>query len=186
LEEGLTEIGEFAFSNTKLQSVVLPSSIRTIEASAFGSCSKLETITLNEGLQIIKNEAFSWSELTSITLPSTITSVGERAFEKCSCLAAVSLNEGLQSIGDFAFDSAKSLTEIAIPSTVTDMDESVFNGCTELTAVKFESNAPEAYENEKAGVVHGSSYGVSYTVYYHEGATGFTPDDWCGYDTAIW
>ena len=80
----------------------------------------------------------------------------------------------------------KALTEIVIPSTVTDMDESVFNDCTELTAVKFEGNAPEAYENAEAGVVYGPGYGVYYTVYYHEDATGFTPDYWCGYQTAIW
>lgn len=186
LEEGLTEIGEFAFSNTQLQSAALPSSIRTLKANAFSSCGKLETITLNEGLKTIEAEVFAWSGLKSVALPSTVTTLGEHAFEFCRSLETVSLNEGLQSIGDFAFDSAKSLTEILIPSTVTDMDESVFNNCTELTAVKFEGNAPEAYENAEAGVVHGSGYGVYYTVYYHEGATGFTPDDWCGYQTAFW
>ena len=186
LEEGLAAIGEDAFSYTPLQSAVLPSSILTIKAGAFGGCSELKTITLNEGLQTIEDEVFAWSGLESISLPSTVTSLGERVFELCRRLVVVSLNEGLEIIGDFAFDSAKALTEIIIPTTVVDMDESVFNDCTELTAVKFEGNAPSQYENKEAGVVCAPNYGVYYTVYYHEDASGFTPYKWCGYRTAIW
>lgn len=180
LEEGLATIGVYAFSNTKLQSVVFPGSIRLIEKGAFGSCKKLETVTLNEGLQIIDEEAFAGSGLTAVTLPSTVTELEQKAFKACQNLTEISLNEGLLTIGDFAFDYNSALIEIIIPSTVINMNESVFAECTELTAVKFEGNAPTVYQYQEL------IYGASYTVYYHELATGFTPNKWCRYDTAIW
>lgn len=131
-------------------------------------------------MKTIEAEVFAWSGLKSVALPSTVTTLGERAFETCRSLETVSLNEGLLTIGDFAFDYNRALIEIIIPSTVINMNESVFAECTELTAVKFEGNAPTVYQYQEL------IYGASYTVYYHELATGFTPNKWCRYDTAIW
>ena len=45
--------------------------------------------------------------------------------------------------------------------------------------IKFEGNAPNDY-------VSGLQDMPEYTVYYHEGAEGFTSPDWSGYLTKIW
>lgn len=134
---------------------------------------------------VIGFEAFSTSTITECVLPATIRKIDSKAFAMCEHLEKITLSEGLLTIGDYAFEGASSLTEIIIPSTAINMNESIFKSCIALTAVKFEGNAPNTYENSEAGIVHDPSLGVSYTVYYHEGAKGFSPN-WCGYTTATW
>ena len=134
---------------------------------------------------VIGSEAFAASTITECVLPTTIRKIDPKAFATCVNLEKITLNEGLLTIGDYAFEGAGALTEIVIPATVINMNESTFKSCNALTAVKFEGNAPNAYENPEAGVVHDPSFGVSYTVYYHASAEGFSPN-WCGYNTANW
>lgn len=134
---------------------------------------------------VIGSEAFAASTITECVLPATIRKIDPKAFATCVNLEKITLNEGLLTIGDYAFEGAGALTEIVIPATVINLNESTFKSCNALTAVKFEGNAPNAYENPEAGVVHDPSFGVSYTVYYHASAEGFSPN-WCGYNTANW
>lgn len=78
-EYPIVTIGESAFFNSKIDSVILGDNIKTIEDFAFLRCRALE-ITLNEGLESIGVEAFENCEFETIVLPSTLKSIGDYAF----------------------------------------------------------------------------------------------------------
>ena len=140
----LQSIGNYAFSkNGVLESINLPSSIKTIGKNAFEYCLSLnsltlpstlvsigqnaylycvsiETITLTEGMTTISaNMFYGWNALKSVVIPSTVTSIGANAFADCASLASVTFANGsqLRSIGDYAFKNT-ALTTFAFPEVV--------------------------------------------------------------------
>ena len=89
LNEGLTTIDEGTFSQTKIQSITIPSSVTKIEKSAFLNCSALENVVLNEGLTSIGQAAFAKSAINTITIPSTVTEINKSAFALCKKLTSI-------------------------------------------------------------------------------------------------
>ena len=72
IENGVTSIGEKAFSNcSKLTSVTIPNSVTSIGESAFSDC----------------------SSLTSVTIPNSVTSIGDYAFGACENLTSVTVSD---------------------------------------------------------------------------------------------
>lgn len=83
-------IGELAFCMSSLQSVFIPHSVTTINASAFASCNSLESLTLANGVTTICEKAFTGcSKLTEVSLPVSIESIQSSAFSGCSALKSV-------------------------------------------------------------------------------------------------
>ena len=104
------------------------------------------------------------------------------AFANCPELESVTLNEGLVTIGYEAFALNPKITEIIIPKSVEQVYENSFKNSPNLKKIKFEGNAPEGfYSEERLGLDE-----MNFTVYYHEGAEGFTSPEWNGYPTEIW
>lgn len=121
---GVTTIPAEEFSGCAFETIVLPTSIKTIGASAFFECKKL----------------------TAITLPNTLESLGKQAFASCSALKNVhsttaknTLPSGLKVIKEQAFLDDTSLEEITIPSfadgRIMQDEPSLFSGCTKLAKV---------------------------------------------------
>lgn len=82
IEDGITEIGRYAFSDlTMLTEVVIADSVTTIDNGAFWGCSGLVDVDLGEGVQSIHNGAF-WgcSSLEEITIPKSVTFMGYGVF----------------------------------------------------------------------------------------------------------
>ena len=182
LPESLTYLGAHAFENcTALKHIKIPSKITEINWATFIK-SGLEIIELGDGIKKIGKEAFAETQLTTVILPKTVTEIGYDAFRDCAKLESIALNKGLTTVSDGAFGGQSRLTEITIPASVTDMGEAAFRNCSNLQAVKFEGNAPKSYQAFSQNIVGE----VGYTVYYHEGAAGFTSPEWCGYPTEIW
>lgn len=81
IPEGVTEIGESAFSCSYMPSVRLPSTLKKIEKQAFMYAHNLTKITLPDGLETIGDEAFSGCRFKkAIVLPASIKSIGKKAF----------------------------------------------------------------------------------------------------------
>ena len=122
---GITEIGQYAFENdVNLINVYMPSSVTTINKSAFASCYSLENIDL-QNVQYIYSGAFmSCKSLRSINLYRT-KSIGTRAFQDCSNLTNITINISVlvedtatsqtgTSVANFAFDGCKSVSTIVV------------------------------------------------------------------------
>ncbi len=187
LPDTLTEIGMSAFEKcASLKQIKIPISVRKIGDMAFES-SGLEIIEFSEGIEIIDgNAAFAHTKIKQLVLPSSLKEIGTQTFAGCSSLESVTLNEGLATIGYKAFASNPKLEEILIPKTVTHVTEMSFTGCSALRKVFFDGNAPNTFEYSDSILGTHDAYNVSFTIYYHPSAKGFTSPEWYGYPTAIW
>ena len=176
----LNSIYDWAFMYcTSLKHINIPKSISLFGAEVFAG-SGLETVDFEEGLKCIGESAFINSKLKTISIPSSVKCLTSMVFAGNKDLKSVTLHEGLEEIAHSAFAGSQ-LTEIVIPSTVKILEELAFHQCSSLQSVKFNGNAPEGFTGEWVGVDD-----VNYTIYYHEGATGFTSPEWNGYKTEIW
>jgi len=82
VNDGITNLPQWAFYNTTVKTVTLPGSVTTIGANAFYFCVDMESITLSEGLQSIGDTAFrNCSALKSITIPASVTSISSNALD---------------------------------------------------------------------------------------------------------
>ena len=85
----VTEITEEAFGGTHLQTIELPSSLRSIGDLAFEGCEEMTSITIPEGVTSIGYDAFyACYVLSSITIPSTVVEIGSGPFLYCSSLSS--------------------------------------------------------------------------------------------------
>ena len=80
LNEGLKEIGEYAFYYNNIKSLVIPRSVEKIGEGAFESCYLLKNLTLQDGIKEIGNNAFQVTNIKNIFIPKTLEKMGESVF----------------------------------------------------------------------------------------------------------
>ncbi len=68
------------YYNSKVKTVIIPSSVKTVEYGSF-SFTSAKTIIFDKGVEKLESEAFADAYLKDIYLPSTITKVGKSLFE---------------------------------------------------------------------------------------------------------
>ena len=127
LPESLTSIGDYAFQdNTKVDHIDIPENVTSIGKWAFQNAGLRGTVVLPYDLLEIPDGLFSQcSGITYIEIPENVTTIGAGAFAGTS-LSRVELPEYLTTIGANAFSGTK-LTEIEIPDSVTSLGEGVFS-----------------------------------------------------------
>lgn len=119
LNEGLTEIGEYAISQTHISTISIPSTVVSIGEGAF-SGSELTSISIPEGVTVIEREAFKGCNfLATIFLPSTIKTIKENAFEYCVALEEITIPAAVEVIEDYAFANCDELATINLEGNVT-------------------------------------------------------------------
>ena len=74
-----------------ISSIVFPSNVTEIAASAFKNCIYLTSVDLT-GIESIGDDAFNGSGLVSLNVPDSVSSLGERAFGYCYDLTSVYYN----------------------------------------------------------------------------------------------
>lgn len=142
----ITSIGDYVFYSYfgKIESVILPNTIKKIGKSAFLGTS-IKSIYLPEGLQSIGGNAFAkCKELKSVSIPSSVVSIGVNAF------------------------SSSGLESLYIPETVTDFNLiNIVNNCTSLKNLYINN---EKYTSVD-GVVY--SKDLATILMYPDGRSGF-------------
>lgn len=154
----LKTIGDYAFAETAVKSVVLPDGVSTLGNYAFNKCASLATVSLGNSLTAIGNYVFSGcSAIESLVIPNSVTSIGSYAFEKCTKLTSATLGTGISSIPDYMFSSCSALTSVVLPenitgigkyafqstaftelpltASITEIKDYAFKSCTKLTSV---------------------------------------------------
>lgn len=90
IPDTVTEIGDLAFYEVKLNEIYMGPSVKTIGFYTFGVCDNLKNITLSANLSSIGAGAFSdCYELTQIHIPASVTSIANDSFANCKSLSAV-------------------------------------------------------------------------------------------------
>ncbi len=101
----LEEIGVFAVGDTAelTNADLLGTKVHTIDTYAFSGCTKLEKVILPSTLEIIAGGAFArCTALENITLPDELTSIGQYAFMDTD-LSVIIIPDSVESIGYCAF-----------------------------------------------------------------------------------
>ena len=121
----------FARIGKKINSIILPSGLKSIGNDAFGA-QKFTNIVLPEGLESIEEAAFlSCENLKEIILPDSLTSLGRAAFKQCTSLSKVELSAGLKVIPNDAFSAGPgnaSITEAIFKNGLEEVGIDAFYG----------------------------------------------------------
>ncbi len=140
IEEGVTSVADLDLYD--LQSVVIPSSVVSIEDYAFDYCESLTDVSIADGVRNIGEDAFAGcTALTGIDLPASVETIGNSAFYECRSMTEATISGG--SIGDFAFAYCENLQELTMSEGVTAIGDQAFEECTALTEVA----VPEGVES---------------------------------------
>ena len=148
------------FTWTKLESILLPNSVTSVNGMSYWD----DDLPKNQRLYM---GAFP-DCLTSVTIPNSVTSIGSHAFYGCTGLASINVESGnekydsrnncnaiietssntliagckntiipnsITSIRDYAFQGCCSLTSLTIPNSVTSIGSYVFHECSGLSSI---------------------------------------------------
>ena len=129
------ELQPYAFCNSKLKSIVLPTTadITTIGEGAFQNCKDLTEIEFPSNISKINEKAFKGSGLKTVTLPQTITEVGNGAFYNCESLETLNWSTACPVIPYYCFSDCMALTTLTIPEGVTTLKD--YSNCGLTTMV---------------------------------------------------
>ena len=130
IPQGVTAIGEKAFSGFDLTHITFPESLKEIGANAFEFCDNLTEIRIPGSVDTIGLEAFSLCKsLTKVTICPGVKAIGDEVFQACERLTEVTLPEGLTHIGNRAFQYCSNLQVPTFPSSLTDIGDEAFSCC---------------------------------------------------------
>ena len=160
LPESLDAIGENAFRDTKIDTIVIPPRVRIIATDAFKGCDSLRYISFKNlryielSPKVTVNEgAFSGCvSLSQIKIPENAeVIVADYAFVQCVSLKNILNSNRMISIGCGAFRNCKNLDSFAISNYIHQIKERTFGDCKSLQCIIFpdslQSIAWSAFEN---------------------------------------
>lgn len=161
IPEGVTEIADSAFgAGIPLKeygmftgTLTLPSTLKTIGASAFSYADFSGELLIPDGVTSIGANAFAECDGFggTLSLPDSVKTVGEWAFYQCEGLTGLKLPAGLTKIEKLSFAFMAGLkTEVAIPEGVTEIGEGAFE-CSYMPSVRLPSTLKKI---EKQAFMH--------------------------------
>lgn len=161
IPEGVTEIADSAFgAGIPLKeygmftgTLTLPSTLKTIGASAFSYADFSGDLLLPDGVTSIGARAFAECDGFggTLSLPDSVKTVGEWAFYQCEGFTGLKLPAGLTKIEKLSFAFMAGLkTEVAIPEGVTEIGEGAFE-CSYMPSVRLPSTLKKI---EKQAFMH--------------------------------
>lgn len=126
LNEGLEEISHYAFSGCgSLETVNIPSTVKSLGGGAFMGCSKVKEFVLPDTLEVIGGEL-----------------VNDGTFENCESAESINIPKNIKSIYGGVFRGCKSLKSLWIPKTVTALPDGFIDGCDSLETIEVEEGNP--------------------------------------------
>lgn len=139
------EISLRAFSNnTNIKSVVIPDTIKIIDAYAFNGCSSLSIINIPESVEIIGEFIFKdCSSLKKIVLPHSVQSLGKGAFYGCSTLISVVLNMKVNTLPAYTFKDCVKLKSIDFNSYLQVIENDAFYNTKSLVSLDLPNSVKE-------------------------------------------
>jgi len=140
LPEGVTEISQYAFAQNPIQTIKLPSTLRTLEFRTFYECKQLQSVDMSacENLTYLESAMFiDCVNLREVKLPPNLTGMDSGIFRGCTSLRRLSLPDGFTSINlnpYYATFGDCSINEIVIPKSLITIGD--LNGCP-ITSIKY-------------------------------------------------
>ena len=156
----LEKIQDFCFRFSKLSSIFIPKSTKTIPMDAFIDC-PLENITVDPENTNYKSDSKSFytgtdnSTLLRVCVSYSgeyiiacyVTTINSYCFSYCINISSIQTNNSITSIGIFAFYNCSSLTNINIKGNLEGIAQSQFYNCESLANIIFNGNLNKIYVN---------------------------------------
>lgn len=160
----LTKIGQYAFKScTALETVSLPSTLKTIGYRAFGACTSLnkftipasvtsgnqifgtscsvKTVTFGSSMKVIPDKILKNAKsVTTVNLPSKVTSIGKSSFYNCTALKKITLPDTVTVLNTSAFYNCSAMTKVTMSKNITAIGKYVFQKCTSLKTLTLYKN----------------------------------------------
>ena len=132
LPDDVTIIGDGAFRQSGIKSIVFSKNIKEIGKNAFANCTALKTVVIPKTVERIGTGAFrQCGNLVSVTVQTRVDELPDNIFQGCSKLKQVSLAEGIKKIGK-SFVGCDSLESVIIPKSVVRIGDFAFSSCSNL------------------------------------------------------
>lgn len=185
IDEGCTEIGDFAFYDTCVENLVLPKlslkkigkyafyhsfHLKSIELPdgvvylgyrAFANCDSVTSMKFGKGFESIPLEACSYMDrLAEVTLSENTKKVCSNAFFECISLKSIDLSS-VEILESYAFYNCTALSEVTLGENLKEVGNNVFRNSSLLSEIELHS-VPEKF----------SSNSFAYTAYYDNLETG--------------
>lgn len=138
IEEGITEIGDFAFARSALTEIVIPEGTEKIGYGAFYHCDNLTGVTIPSSVKEIGSNAFAQTPWLKGMQNggSPYVTVGDGILIAYSGAdSVVNIPDSVKQIGAEAFTGHMGITAVNIPDSVTVIGEAAFSGCRNLKTV---------------------------------------------------
>ena len=127
--------------------VILPHTIRKINAYAFEWCTEIESVEIPEGCVFIGNSAFSTCEnLSDVILPKTMEYIDTSAFSYCNSIDSIVIPDSVYYLGKYAFNCCHNLKEVDIGDGIEELKYCLFESCEKLNKVTLGENIKEIDE----------------------------------------
>ena len=153
LPKTLTKIGNFAFADSDIKSLVIPKTVTSIGRDIFYYCRNLSELSVEEGnptfdsrenCNAINETAKNMLRIgcCSSVVPNSIVEIGELAFSGVAGLTSVDLPDGVKRIGNYAFWADEGLTSIHLAKTVVELGVGPFVGCNNIKKFTIDPENP--------------------------------------------
>jgi len=133
----VTVIGQAAFRNTPVKTIVFHDKVTEIQKDAFAMCGNLQSVVIPSTIKKLGEGVFrQCNNLESVEIPSSIKIIPNNCFAGCGKLKTVSIENGVQEI-DKGFTGCSSLSAILVPPSVLKINDFAFSGCTNLKTLTY-------------------------------------------------
>lgn len=147
LPDGLRRIDAYAFNESSVAQISIPSTVTKISKQAFGKCAALKSITIPASVTDF-DSAFYMSGIESVTIANGVKTISSKAFEGCASLTSINIPSSVEKIGMGAFYGCTALGKLEIPASVKTIENDAFGRCDNITLVVEVDSAAQSYAEE--------------------------------------
>ena len=175
----LSYIGDYAFNNCDIVSIIIPASVKTLGKYIFYNASKLIDVVFmsNTNIELINDYAFAnCINLELLRIPNSVKSIGVGAFMNCTKLSNILLPASLVSIGDVAFENCISISHLSIPNYVTSIGTNAFRNI--VFSSKSNIHIPAQFKSEINSIFNYNNNTSDLNTTYLENVNNYNFNIW--------
>ena len=136
LPSSISTIDDSAFYGCGLKTIEIPYGVKTINSSSFSFCRNLETVKLAYGVTTIGSYAFEYCiNLININIPDSVDVLGSAAFRNCIRLENIKISDSVGHLGSYTFADCVSLSNVLLGSRIKTIGNNAFAGCKNLSVI---------------------------------------------------
>lgn len=126
-------IGQQAFLYSKIENIIVPDSVHTIEWQAFCECKNLKSLIIGNGVKTWGTQ-ICYLATGEFTINSNIPNCSESPFVNCRATKIV-IGDDVTSLGDVSFAGLSTINEVVIGKNVKQLGYKAFNNCGQLVNI---------------------------------------------------